>query len=112
MSSSAIVTMGAAIPSLPFVVVAIVGLILSFSRRSIFPSGARWAIVGFTSLLLQVGVSLVDQYNVAASEGSPEHYVHTMVWVTSFLYLLRLISLVALAMAIFAERPTAKHILR
>lgn len=112
MSKSEIFAMGAAIPSLPFMAVAIVGLILSISRRSRFPRGARWASVGFTTLLLQVGMSVVAPYSVAASGGSPEHFSHSMAWVTSVIYLLSLVSLVALAMAVFAERPVAKKTLQ
>lgn len=110
MSNSAIIAMGAAIPSLPFVAVGIVGLIFSLSRRSRFPRGARWATVGFISLLLHVGMSFVNQYSFEVSEGPPEHAVHNLVWMTSLLYLLRLVSLVALTMAVFAERQPAKKI--
>ena len=110
MSNSAVFALGAAIPSLPFAAVAVVGLILSLTRRSRFPRGARWATIGFVSLLLQIGVSVVDQYSVAASDGPSEHYVQSLVWMTSLMYVLRLVSLVALVMAVFAERPTEKQI--
>lgn len=108
MSNSAIFLMGAAIPNLPFIAVAIAGLILAFSRRSIFPRGARWATVGFASLLLQTGLSLMDQYSAANYESSPENHAHNLVWMTSFMYLLRLVTLAALAIAVFADRPTSK----
>lgn len=104
MSNNAIVAIGAAIPSLPFVVVAIIGLAMSMSRWSRFPRVARWATIGFTSLLLQGGLSLVDQYNASASAGSLENEAHNLVWITTAMYLLKLLSLVALTMAVFAER--------
>lgn len=109
MSNSAIVAIGAAIPGLPFVAVAIVGLVLSLLRRSRFPRAARWATIGFASLLLQ---SLVDQYSVAFSafEGPTLNSVHSLVWMTAVMYLLRLVGLIALAMAVFAERAPARKI--
>lgn len=109
MNNSAVVAIGAAIPSLPFVAVAIVGLVLSLVRRSRFPRAARWATVGFASLLLQ---SLVDQYSVAFSafEDPSSNSVHNLVWMTAFMYLLRLLGLIALAMAVFAERAPARQI--
>jgi hypothetical protein len=112
MSNGAAVALGAAIPSLPFIVVAIVGLVLSFSRRPRFPRGARWAIVGFASLLLQFGMSLAKEYSVAVStyEADPENYVHSLVWMTVVMYLLNLISLIALAMAVFAERVPGQQV--
>lgn len=112
MNNGAAVALGAAIPSLPFIAVAIVGLVLSLSRRARFPRGARWAIVGFASLLLQFGMSLVKEYSVAVStyEADPANYVHSLVWITAVMYLLNLISLIALSMAVFAERVPSRQV--
>lgn len=112
MSNAAVVALGAAIPTLPFVAVAIVGLALSFSRRPRFPRGARWAIVGFASLLLQLGMSLVKEYSVAVStyEADPTDDVNSLVWMTAVMYLLNLTSLIALAMAVFAERVPSQQV--
>lgn len=112
MNNGAVVALGAAIPSLPFIVVAIVGLALSLSRRSRFPRGARWAIVGFASLLLQFGMSLVKDYSVAVStyEADPANYVPGLFWMTAVMYLLNLISLIALAMAVFADRMPGQRV--
>jgi len=109
MSDSAIVAIGAAIPGLPFVAVAITGLVLSILRRSRFPRGARWASVGFTCLLLHF---LVDLYSVAFSafEGPPLNSVNSLIWMTALTYVLRLLGLVALAIAVFAERAPARQI--
>lgn len=106
MNNAAVVALGAVIPNLPFVAIAIVGLILSRTRRSRFPRGARWATVGFASLLLQAGISVLKEYTVAISipEADPNNYIHGLVWMTSGIYLLHLMSLSALAMAVFAER--------
>lgn len=106
MSNGFAVALGAAIPGLPFAAVAIVGLVLSLSRRSRFPRGARWAMLGFGSLLLHFGISLLKEYSVAVSvhEADPTNYIHGLVWITTGMYLLNLISLIALAMAVFAER--------
>jgi hypothetical protein len=54
-------------------------------------------------------VSIVDQYSVAAS-GGPTDHVQSLVLMTALMYVLRLVSLVALVMAVFAERPTEKQI--
>ena len=112
MNDSAIIAMGAAIPNLPFVAVAIVGLVLSISRRSRFPRGAHWATVGFACLLLQVGTSLMEQVSVALSTSAEPSaaYLHSLVWMNTAMYLLRLAGLIALAMAVFAERAPAQRI--
>jgi len=112
MSNGAVVALGAAIPSLPFIVVAIVGLVLSISRRSRFPRGARWAIVGFASLLLQFGMSVVKAYSVAVwtYEADPANDMQSLVWMTAAMYLLNLISLIALAMAVFTERAPGQQV--
>jgi hypothetical protein len=112
MSDDAVVVFGAAIPGLPFVAVGIVGLVLSFSRRSRFPRGARWAIVGFASLHLQFGMSLVKEHGVAVSvhEADPANYIHSLVWMTAVIYVLNLTSLIALAIAVFAERVPGEKI--
>ena len=112
MSNGAAVALGAAIPSLPFLAVAIIGLVLSLSRRPRFPRAAGWAIVGFASLLLQFGMSLVKEYSIAVStyEADPANYVHGLVWMTAVMYFLNLISLIALAMAVFAERMPSQHV--
>jgi hypothetical protein len=112
MSNGAAVALGAAIPSWPFITVAIVGLVLSLSRRARFPRAARWAIVGFACLLLQFGMSLVKEYSVAVStyEADPANYVHSLIWMTAVMYLLNLFSLIALAMAVFAERMPSQQI--
>lgn len=112
MSNGAAVALGAAIPSLPFVAVAIVGLVLSILRRSSFPRGARWGFVGFASLLLHFGMSLVKDFSVTMStyEADPTNYVHGLVWMTAVMYLLNLISLIALAMAVFAERVPGRQV--
>ena len=112
MNNVAATALGVAIPSLPFIAVAIVGLVLSLSRRSRFPRGARWAIVGFASLLLQSGMLMVREYNVAVStyEADPANDLQRLVWMTAVTYLLNLTGLIALAMAVFAERAPGQPV--
>jgi hypothetical protein len=43
-------------------------------------------------------------------EGPPSNSVHSLVWMTALMYLLRLLGLIAIAIAVFAERAPAQQI--
>lgn len=108
MNNSAPLLLGLAIPNLPFLAVAVAGLALSFSRRKQYPRAARWAAVGFACLLLEITLSVVQQYTFAIDSGSAEDRTD-LFWIVSALYILRLATFIAIAVAIFAERPNAQQ---
>ncbi|MRW89025.1 hypothetical protein GJ699_03415 [Duganella sp. FT80W] len=107
MNSSAPLLLGLAIPNLPFLAVAIAGLVLSFSRRALYPRAARWATVGFACLLLEIVLSVVQQYTFAIDSNSARDRTD-LFWIFSALYVLRLATFITIAVAIFAERPNAQ----
>jgi hypothetical protein len=108
MNNSAPLLLGLAIPNLPFLVVAVVGLVLSFSRRAQYPRATRWAAAGFACLLLEVALSVVQQYTFAIGD-SPAGDRRDLFWIVSASYILRVATFIAIVVAIFAERPRVQQ---
>ncbi len=108
MNNSAPLLLGLAIPNLPFLAVAVVGLVLSFSRRAQYPRATRWAASGFACLILEIALSLVQQYTSLIGD-SPAADRTNLVWIVSASYILRVATFIAIVVAIFAERPRVQQ---
>ncbi|XLZ71005.1 hypothetical protein ABT364_03305 [Massilia sp. SR12] len=99
---------GMVLPSLPFLALSIAGLTLSIVRRTRHPRAALCAALGFGCLFLDVTLSLVQQYMYMFASGSATERADHL-WIYTVTYVLRLATFVAIAIAIFVERPNAQQ---
>ena len=108
MNNSAAFVLGLAIPSLPFLAVSITGLMFSLSRRRLYPRAARWATAGFTCWLLEIGLSVLQQYMFGITDLSATER-EGLFWMFPTMYLLKLSAFVLITVAVFVERQHAQQ---
>jgi cytochrome bd-type quinol oxidase subunit 2 len=98
---------GALMPTIPFIIVGIVGVALSVSRRSELAKAARWLRLGSILIILNcIGSVAIQAYAALQdpSAGLPQNYAMTVAAGTSAIYAFNLMGLIFLLSATLSNR--------
>jgi hypothetical protein len=93
--------------SVPFIIVALIGMYVAFVRRSAHPRASLLVSLGFVAVLLHsLGVAWLSVWvqNQHVIAGNASEYANRLVMLNLGLYVLNLAALLLITIAVFAGR--------
>jgi hypothetical protein len=100
------------VPSIPFIIIAMVGIYIAFVRREAHPRASLLVSLGLIGLLLNsLGSTVLNVWvqNQNVVSGSASAYANWLVMFNLGLYSLHLAALLLITMAVFAGRDYASR---